>query len=157
MNNDSIDDSSSFSSPRLAARRTQRSDSIPENSEATTGIPGAPAMTNASMEELLMRHSSPLFNRSTGEAVTSPLAERNSSPSPLRLNRPRSNPRSRTPMRIPEQEEEQQEQIGSTTEGRRITIRLGSGSGVGTNTTSYASRRVSRSFCLMSSTTLMLR
>jgi len=111
-----------------------RSDSIPENGEATTG---AASTENASIEELLMRHSSPILNRVTGETVTSPLAERNSSPSPLRLNRPRSNPRSRTPMRIPEHAEEQ-----DTTENRRITIRLGSGSGVGTNTVSYASQRI---------------
>jgi len=52
-------------------------------------------------------------------------------------------------MRITEQEEEEEQIIG-TTEGRRITIRLGSGSGAGTNTTSYGSRRVvSRYFCFI--------
>ena len=137
MNDDSSDDSP-FSNSRTTARRMHRSDSIPENGEATTG---AASTENASIEELLMRHSSPILNRVTGETVTSPLAERNSSPSPLRLNRPRSNPRSRTPMRIPEHAEEQ-----DTTENRRITIRLGSGSGVGTNTVSYASQRVRLSF-----------
>lgn len=139
MNNDG-GDASSFSSPRGTMRRMQRSDSIPENSEAATG----PASTaNASIEELLMRHSSPIFNRTTGERVTSPMAERNSSPSPLRLNRPRSNPRSRTPMRISEHEEGNEEEVeNSVPESRRITIRLGSGSGVGTNSVSYASRRV---------------
>lgn len=126
-------DAPSLSSPRISARRLHRSNSIPENSEATAG---AMATADASIEELLMRHSSPVFNRSTGEAVASPLAERNSSPSPLRLNRPRSNPRSRTPMRI----SEEHDQESTTTEGRRITIRLGTGSGVGTNTASYSSR-----------------
>ncbi len=124
-------------SGRMAARRMHRSDSIPEHSETTTGSSN---MGEASIEELLMRHSSPIFNRRTGEAVTSPLTERNSSPSPMRLNRPRSNPRSRTPMRIPEQHEED-DVAGSTTEGQRITIRLGTGSAVGANTVSYASRR----------------
>jgi hypothetical protein len=51
------------------------------------------------MGALLMRHSSPLILPS-GRAATSPLTERNSSPSPLRLNRPRSNPRNRTPMLV---------------------------------------------------------
>lgn len=48
--------------------------------------------------ELLMRHSSPY----TREGIASPTVvaeQRNGSPSPLRLNRPRSNPRNRTPMR----------------------------------------------------------
>jgi len=85
----------SFSSPSQVMSRT-RANSIPENNAAGT----------TSIEELLMRHSSPLLHGSTGEVVTSPLAERTSSPSPLRLNRPRSNPRNRTPMRIAEQEEE---------------------------------------------------
>jgi hypothetical protein len=142
MNNDG-NGASPFSSSRTTARRMQRSDSIPEDSEATTR---AASTANASIEELLMRHSSPILNRVTGETVTSPLEERNSSPSPLRLNRPRSNPRSRTPMRIPGHEEEQDEIASSTMENRRITIRLGSGSGVGTNTVSYASRRVRLSF-----------
>mmetsp|Transcript_8366 Transcript_8366/g.19278 ORF Transcript_8366/g.19278 Transcript_8366/m.19278 type:complete len:465 (+) Transcript_8366:122-1516(+) len=145
MNGNGGRDASPLASPRLvASRRMHRSDSIPEHSETTTG----PAVAaNASIEELLMRHSSPIFNRSTGAAVTSPLAERNSSPSPLRMNRPRSNPRSRTPMRIPEQEEQEETAAGSTaaaatTEGCRITIRLGTGSGVGTNTASYGQRRI---------------
>ena len=132
-----------------------RSDSIPEHSETTPGDNGAAttADADASIGELLMRHSSPLLNPATGRAVTSPLAQRNSSPSPLRLNRPRSNPRSRTPMRIPEEHHPDEELTTSTsstsvsnnydtTEGRRITIRLGAGSGVGTNTVSYASRQV---------------
>lgn len=46
--------------------------------------------------ELLMRHSSPLM---TANLMTSPSTERNSSPSPMGLTRPRSNPRNRTPMR----------------------------------------------------------
>lgn len=105
-------------------RRT-RADSIPENSTA---------MANASMEELLMRHSSPILHSSTGRAVASPLAERNSSPSPLRLNRPRSNPRTRTPMRA---EEDQDEQEGP----RRITIRPMAGAAVGTDmASSYTAR-----------------
>jgi len=137
MNNDDSDDPS-VSSPRSMARR-MRADSIPEYSEVATG---AASTANASIEDLLMRHSSPLFNRMTGEAVTSPLAERHSSPSPLRLIRPRSNPRSRTPMRVLEHEEEQEETTSSTRESRRITIRLASGSGVEKNTTSYASRRI---------------
>lgn len=137
MENDNSD-TSAFTSPRAIARRMHRSDSIPEHSEAT---PGDSSTADASIEELLMRHSSPLFNRRTGEAVTSPLAERNSSPSPMRLNRPRSNPRSRTPMRIPE-EDVQEEIVGAAAESRRITIRLGSGSAVGSNTVSYTSRRV---------------
>ena len=108
-------------------RRT-RADSIPENSTA---------MANASMEELLMRHSSPILHSSTGRAVASPLAERNSSPSPLRLNRPRSNPRTRTPMRA---EEDQDEQEGP----RRITIRPMTGAAVGTDmASSYTARHVS--------------
>lgn len=129
---------------RTTSRRMHRSDSIPENSETTTGA-SSTSDANASIEELLMRHSSPLLNQRTGEAVTSPLAERNSSPSPMRLNRPRSNPRSRTPMRISEQQEEEQAEVASGS--GRITIRLGSGSAVGANTISYASRRV----CLLCS------
>jgi len=88
-----------------------------------------------------MRHSSPVLSRTTGEAVTSPLAQRNSSPSPLRLNRPRSNPRSRTPMRVPEEDHEESAS-NNTTEGRRITIRLGAGSSVGNNAPSYSSRQI---------------
>lgn len=139
MNNSSTD-GPTFPIPRGVMRRTQRSDSIPEHSEATTGASNA---ADVSIQELLMRHSSPLYNRSTGEAIASPMAERNSSPSPLRLNRPRSNPRSRTPMRIPEGDDEQGDIGSSTREGRRITFRLGSGSAIGVNTASYAARRVS--------------
>ena len=152
MENGGVD--SSFSGPRRTARRMHRSDSIPENSEAATGETGT---ADASIEELLMRHSSPIFNGRTGEAVTSPLAERNSSPSPLRLNRPRSNPRSRTPMRITEHEEEEQEgRTSSAAESGRITIRLGSGSAVGSNTVSYASRRVRTSFGFVCELTMMV-
>jgi len=136
-NNDG--DASTFSNARGILRRMQRSDSIPEDRES---IEGAAVTANASIGELLMRHSSPLLNRRTGEAVTSPLAERNSSPSPLRLNRPRSNPRSRTPMRIPEHEEEQDDIPITENESSRITIRLGSGRGVGAGTVTYGSRRV---------------
>jgi hypothetical protein len=85
--------------------------------------------------ELLMRHSSP-FAREGGEA--SPLTERNSSPSPLRLTRPRSNPRNRTPMRyqsplnndgaIPEEEGP----TGAGGHGGGITIRPTAGRAVGT-------------------------
>ena len=46
-------------------------------------------------------------------------------------------------MRIPEHHDEEQEEIATgATESGRITIRLGSGSAVGSNTVSYASRRV---------------
>jgi hypothetical protein len=46
-------------------------------------------------------------------------------------------------MRISEHEEGNEEEVeNSVPESRRITIRLGSGSGVGTNSVSYASRRV---------------
>jgi hypothetical protein len=82
--------------------------------------------------ELLMRHSSPVVRAGSAE---SPLSERNSSPSPLRMNRPRSNPRNRTPMRytsplnadafrIPEGDQEG--------EARRISIRPLAGRAVGT-------------------------
>jgi hypothetical protein len=79
-----------------------------------------------------------------------------SNPSPLRLNRPRSNPRNRTPNRasIEEQEEKEQEEVMERRvlqrqqvvnnlhtdidqpiimEGRRITIRPMAGAAVGTN------------------------
>ena len=86
--------------------------------------------------DLLMRHSSPLVVRS---GATSPAAERNSSPSPLRLSRPRSNPRNRTPMRYESPlnadafrlREEDEEEAPATNEGRRITIRPMVGSAVG--------------------------
>ena len=58
------------------------------------------ADVSASIKESLLRHSSPLFNQYTGVAVVLPLAERNNSPSLLRLNCPWSNPGSQTPMRI---------------------------------------------------------
>lgn len=45
-------------------------------------------------------------------------------------------------MRIPEEDDEQGDIGSSTTEGRRITIRLGSGSAVGVNTASYGARRI---------------
>lgn len=86
--------------------------------------------------ELLMRHSSPFTTREG--AVTSPLTERNISPS---LARPRSNPRNRTPMRytsplhseafrIPEEDPPM---------GRGgITIRPMAGRAVGTSTRARA-------------------
>ena len=98
------------------------------------GVDGSGA-TDDQMD-LLMRHSSPLVRGS----VTSPVAERNSSPSPLRLSRPRTNPRNRTPMRYESplnantfriQEEDEEEPRMATNEGRRITIRQFAGRAVG--------------------------
>jgi hypothetical protein len=95
--------------------RRSRADSIPEDRETTATLTSSsigdassspPAATTPM--ELLFRHSSPLVLRS-GRAATSPLTERNSSPSPLRLNRPRSNPRNRTPMRAQEGEDGEEE------------------------------------------------
>jgi hypothetical protein len=101
--------------------------------------------------ELLLRHSSPLLERTLGQAprtTTSvlfvPSEQRsgnnnNTSPSPLRLNRPRSNPRNRTPNRMENETEEprrvvqRQEMISDRVEGRRITIRPMAGAAVGTN------------------------
>jgi hypothetical protein len=89
---------------------------------------------NAQME-LLMRHSSPVVR--AGQEVTSPLSERNTSPSTLRMHRPRSNPRNRTPMRFesPLQSyrirEGENEGEAVAHEARRITIRPMAGSAVG--------------------------
>ena len=123
----------SFSSnnPRQSLTRRQRSDSIPEDRPSD-----AAAATDNSMD-LLMRHSSPLVMTAGRTNVASPLGERNGSPSPLRLNRPRSNPRNRTPNRANEEEPERVErrvaERQETMEGRRITIRPMAGAAVGTN------------------------
>jgi hypothetical protein len=90
---------------------------------------------NAQME-LLMRHSSPIVRE--GQAVASPLAERNTSPSTLRMHRPRSNPRNRTPMRFESPLQSYRIREGENEggavehEARRITIRPMAGSAVGT-------------------------
>jgi hypothetical protein len=99
---------------------------------ATTADDGVGATTDNPME-LLMRHSSPLISiQTTGVRVTSPLAERNSSPSPLHLSRPRSNPRNRTPMRY-ESPLNADAFLPTNNEGRRITIRpMTAGRAVGT-------------------------
>jgi hypothetical protein len=99
--------------------------------------------------ELFMRHSSPIDRPSSNQP--SPLTVRNSSPSPMDLSRPRSNPRNRTPMRfesplgsnafqIPEGEEET---VPNTNEGRRITILPMAGSARGTNIANF---RVSQTY-----------
>ena len=133
--NENNSDALSFSNPLQASRRTRRADSIPEDTTIGT------AVANASLEELLMRHSSPV-------ARVTALVERNNSPSPLRLNRPRSNPRNRTPMRMTEQEEDQEERFAereeTATQGRNITIRPMAGAPVGTSSASFTARRVSR-------------
>lgn len=137
--------------------------------------------------ELLMRHSSPLLldlttrSNATTTTTTSTMDRSNvmfvvsttasssgarnnntASPSPLRLNRPRSNPRNRTPNRAIEGEEEPQQRQEEVVErrvlqrqlvvendndnddhrmeGRRITIRPMAGAAVGT---SIAGTRVS--------------
>lgn len=99
--------------------------------------------SNESVDELsgemalLMRHSSPIVRG--GQEVTSPLAQRRTlTPSPLRMHRPRSNPRTRTPMRF--ESPLQQLRIDEANEGvvveeheaRRITIRPMAGAAVGT-------------------------
>lgn len=84
--------------------------------------------------ELLMRHSSP-FTRD-GEVASPAAAERNGSPSPLRLNRPRSNPRNRTPMRYasPLHDDSLRRRIPEDRPAARydITIRPTAGRAVGT-------------------------
>lgn len=100
------------------------------------------------IEELLLRHSSPMGPDRRQPNQPSPLTVRNSSPSPLGLSRPRSNPRNRTPMRfesplhsntfrIPEEPADT-----NTNEGRRITILPSAGRAVGAN--NFASIRNQR-------------
>jgi hypothetical protein len=120
--------------------RRHRSDSIPEDRVVPPSSIANTATDNSM--DLLMRHSSPLVTTGARAVVSvaSPLAERrNGSPSPLRLNRPRSNPRNRTPNRAVEEEPERVErrvaQRQEITEGRRITIRPMAGAAVGTNMT----------------------
>jgi hypothetical protein len=141
---------------RQVLTRRQRSDSIPEDRvvQSSTTITTTTAMmiensnTVDNSIEYLMRHSSPL-SVLVSPRVVSPATERrnsNSSPSPLRMNRPRSNPRNRTPNRATEEgdddhqprrqrQQQQQQQVSSnnTNEGRRITIRPMAGAAVGTN------------------------
>lgn len=89
------------------------------------------------MEQLLLRHSSPLvLASSVSERSTTTTIPRSnlqqqqrqrsnsnaSSPSPLRLNRPRSNPRNRTPNRIQE-EEHQQQAVDDVVVERRVLER----------------------------------
>ena len=120
--------------------RRQRSDSIPEDRVAPASDLAATATAASATDnsmDLLMRHSSPLVMTVGRTNVASPLSERNGSPSPLRLNRPRSNPRNRTPNRANEEEPERVErrvsQRQESMEGRRITIRPMAGAPVGTN------------------------
>mmetsp|Transcript_12103 Transcript_12103/g.22502 ORF Transcript_12103/g.22502 Transcript_12103/m.22502 type:complete len:465 (+) Transcript_12103:74-1468(+) len=159
---------------RQAMLRRNRADSIPEdraivnNAEDDSNnnhniVNNNDNMENeSSMEELLLRHSSPLVlaSRSGQPGVTSPLTtERNSSPSPLRLNRPRSNPRNRTPNRVVDDEQPQQrprqqqvaveerrvvQRQAVTNEGRRITIRPMAGAAVGTNMAGTRIRETAR-------------
>lgn len=127
-----------------------------------------------SMADVLMRRSSPLIidrpqdSVSTGidnaglvvmrrsvrsGSVSSPVASRGGA-SPIRLSRPRSNPRSRTPMRyespieanafrIREEDEEPSRRqadtatMGGRVEGQRITIRPMAGHAVGTVTVGF--------------------
>jgi hypothetical protein len=161
---------SSLSLPRSSMARRHRSDSIPEDRELssptltpqilhnnnnyvgninTNDTFSATGSTTETSVELLMRHSSPLVigagTAVGGLGLSSPLSERNSSPSPLRLNRPRSNPRTRTPNRAVIEDDDvllerrvaqqlQETRTHTTTnEGRRITIRPMAGAPVGTN------------------------
>ncbi|KAG7362837.1 hypothetical protein IV203_026197 [Nitzschia inconspicua] len=123
--------------------------------------------------ELLMRHSSPLLvDRSTATTPRSSVlsflsppercinSNSNTSPSPLRLNRPRSNPRNRTPNRIEEDVNEEEpverrvlerQQLlpginnhEGRMEGRRITIRPMAGAAVGTNIAGTRIRETAR-------------
>ncbi|KAL3906347.1 MAG: hypothetical protein SGARI_004043, partial [Bacillariaceae sp.] len=141
----------SFPSPRNSITRRHRSDSIPEDSVAPPeSLRNSSDAVDNSME-LLMRHSSPLVRtsaRASGSGVSSPLADRTGSPSPLRLNRPRSNPRNRTPNRATEEQPERVErrvsQRQESTEGQRITIRPMAGAAVGTNMAGTRIRETSR-------------
>ena len=113
--------------------------------------------------DLLMRHSSPIDRLNQPNGNPSPITMRNSSPSPIGLSRPRSNPRNRTPMRyesplptaafrIPE--EQHDDQGGHfTTEGRRITILPMAGSARGTNVPNLRVRLLK----LMSDTIIVIR
>mmetsp|Transcript_5976 Transcript_5976/g.14806 ORF Transcript_5976/g.14806 Transcript_5976/m.14806 type:complete len:535 (-) Transcript_5976:2855-4459(-) len=144
-------------------RTRTRSDSIPEHREIVVPTPTVNTTIETDhdreLESLLMRHSSPLavvgrpgsaggrrqpggddneYDQDHDDHHFPGLIRRNSnsSPSPLRLNRPRSNPRNRTPMRYNEEEQEQQEIVGRGGEGgnqqQRIAIRpLTAGTAVG--------------------------
>jgi hypothetical protein len=120
----------------------------PSTTTPRTGTAGETDGEDDQME-LFMRHSSPIDRPSSNQP--SPLTVRNSSPSPMDLSRPRSNPRNRTPMRfesplgsdafqIPEGEEET---VPNTNEGRRITILPMAGSARGTNIANF---RVSQTY-----------
>lgn len=146
----------------VSRRHRTRSDSIPEGRQANSNLLDD---ADRELEALLMRHSSPLAvirpgsagrplsssSSSNPDAVTgagdaaataaaaSPtlLERRNSSPSPLRLNRPRSNPRNRTPMLYEDPQDRGGEGADAAAarrnEGRRMTIRPGAGAAVGTH------------------------
>ena len=135
--------------------------SMPSNS-ATTAMANDASSSAATIEELLMRHSSPLLldraatsdddndndDDETAVGVVTPLSSpqvaairrKNSSPSPLRLNRPRSNPRVRTPMRIDEHNEDDDDDDDNYEDD---TAAAGEGDGRRITITSFASRRVS--------------
>jgi hypothetical protein len=101
----------------------------------------APGNEDTTNLEALMRRSSPLVRSPAPPsplltaATPSPL--RSSSASPLRLTRPRSNPRTRTPMRYESPLNsnafriDEEPRLTHTTGGQRITIRPLAGSAVG--------------------------
>ena len=106
----------------------------------TSGNPAiAPGNEDSTNLEALMRRSSPLVRSPAPPSLSlAPVTPPHSgTPSPLRLTRPRSNPRNRTPMRYESPLDpsafriDEEPRPARTTEGQRITIRPLAGSAVG--------------------------
>jgi hypothetical protein len=101
----------------------------------------APGNEDSHNLQALMRRSSPLVRPSAPPSLLleplTPSPLRSSTVSPLRLTRPRSNPRNRTPMRYESPLNsnafriDEEPRPNRATEGQRITIRPLAGSAVG--------------------------